>query len=159
MRSRLFEEILASTHDKPIEELRPEAENAYKYILQDEEFETPYGDSIEFTNKGKKELFWSIDNVLNGNIGKGATRTLAQNEDILDEILAIVSQLGEVTEEVKFVYKSDNQKPDIKPTVLGYEFYDCPVKIDGKRRILRMAVEVDKDKSRKFYYCFMPRNF
>jgi hypothetical protein len=155
----LFETIYAKTHDKTPEELFPEAEQAYKYVLEDQAFENEHGQPIEFTNRGKRELFWSIDQVMQGNIGKGATRPLSQNEDILDEVLAIVEKLGDVTEEARYKFKQENKKPEQKPLVKGYEFYDCPVVVDGERRNVRIAVEVEKDGTRQFYYCFITNNY
>jgi hypothetical protein len=157
MTSRLFERVLASTHDKSYDELRDEAEQAYKYVLEDETFERSDGKSVDFTAKGKNELFWSIDQVAKGNIGKGATRVLAQDEDILDEVLACVSKLGEITEEARYKFRELNKKPDRKPQVFGYEHFECPVIIDGRERLVNVTYEVDKQGKRQFYFDFIDK--
>jgi hypothetical protein len=154
--TRLFEKIYVSTHDKSEEELLNDAEQAYKYVLEDNSFRRKDGVKVEFTDKGKNELFWSISQVMNNNIGKGATKLLSQDKDILDEVLAVVSKLGEVTEEAEYKFRELNKKPDKKPNVKGYEHFECPVIIDDKERLVNITYEVSKSGKRQFYFDFIP---
>jgi hypothetical protein len=156
MMNKLFEKIYASTHNKSEEELLDDAEKAYKYVLEDNSFKRKDGVEVDFTDKGKNELFWSINQVMNNNIGRGATIPLSQDKDILDEVLAVVSKLGEVTEEAEYKFRELNRKPDKKPNVKGYEHFECPVIIDGKERTVNITYEVDKSGKRQFYFDFIP---
>lgn len=156
---RLFEEILdITTKDKSIEQQLDTAQKAYQYLLMDEKFRTKSGIPIRFTQRGFNEFFFSVESVLNNDIGKAASKIINRNAHEIDLLLSTVQHLGDIVANMNFDFYQRNQKPERKPDVRGYEYYTCPIVINGKRRKVKLAFEKlfqDKDKEGKYYYHFL----
>jgi hypothetical protein len=147
----LFERVYASTQDKPTDELMQDAERAYKYVLSGREVPRASDHRpIKFSDRGWRELSYSVDSVRAGDIGKAATKHI--KPELVDETLAVVPKLDDVVRDSTRTYYTRNKKPQAKPWVKGYEHSEAPVVIDGEEYDCDVALEVDRAGRAQYYY-------
>ena len=138
-----------------------DSQQFYKYMLEDHGFKTNKGMTVRFTDRGFRELFHAIENVMAGEefVGKGATKVVNQNAHEIDSLLATIQKLDDVVKDPQFhfEYEAPNRKRDRKPDILSYEHFTCPITINGKRRKLMLTFErkVDDRKRRDYYYHYL----
>ena len=158
---RLFEEIIAlKSPEKDDDEMVIEAKQAYEYLLMDEKFKTRNGYPIRFTQRGFKEFFYSVDQVMkyDKKARGAASNQVGRNAHEIGKLLATVSRLGDAVAQMTPEYYSKNKKPDKKPMVDGYQHCSCPILIDGKHRKLHLTFEIlktDKSRGGSYYYHFL----
>jgi hypothetical protein len=159
----LFEEIYIksreNTEQKPLDDLLEDAKKAYQYLLDGNRFWTNKGTPVRFSERGFNELFFSIEKVMGGSDDDiAATKLIKRNKHCLDDLLNTVSHLQDIVENMEFKFYQKNFKPEKKPDLRGYEYYECPVVIDGKKKKIRLAFEKrfkDKDKTAHYYYHYL----
>lgn len=153
---KLFEEIIDITSENVSLD---NAKKAYEYLLMDKEFTSKNGIPIRFTNRGFNEFFYSVEQVMNEENPRGAaTKLINRNKHEIEKLLATVQYLGDVVANMDFNFYQKNQKLEKKRDVRGYEYFSCPVNIDGKQRTVKLAFEKlfgDKNKEGKYYYHFI----
>jgi hypothetical protein len=162
---KLFEEIYIRSktrdNDVSLDDLLDEAKQAYKYLLDGHKFRTRNGYPVRFTQRGFNEFFYSVESVMNDDVGKAATKQINANKHCMDDLLNTVQYLGDIIETADFEYYSKNHKLDHKKEIKGYEHWNCPVIIDGKKKTVHIVLEKrfqDKDRAGTYYYHHLKLN-
>jgi hypothetical protein len=133
----------------------------YQYLLEDKQFRTKAGMPVRFTERGFKEFFWAVDQILNDgpHIGKGATSKIKRNKHEIEKLLSTVKVMDELIKDPEFQFEwgEHNKKKYQKPNIIGYEHFTCPVKIDDSNRRVHFVFEIaKKDRhTREYYFHFL----
>jgi hypothetical protein len=178
MTSHLFEDVLGRySHDVKVgpqrttkldrvlgteEEELEEAMSNFERGLEGNDFDGPNGMKIRFTHRGFKEFFDAVSRVMGGGVrdrwsGRlpGASNLISRfDSDKMEYLLASVEKLPSLLRNMSLKQSDRNEKRDKKPDVMGYDHYEAPIVINGKKLIANITVE-DREDSDDYYYHFL----
>lgn len=153
--SRLFEEILKI--NKVLEDEKEEYKAAHDKMAyyHDEIFANPSENiTIKITQRGCNEFLDAAFRILSGRKTerKGAARIMDKNSGHrMPELLSTVHELPEILKTMKKVsttpYVYGNKSP-----VRQMEYYEVPIKINGKTYTVNCALQDRTDDENKRYY-------
>ena len=159
----LFERVYAKSlegegdYKKPVRDVYKFAQNYFKRNFLDRTFKTKEGRDIKITERGFKELFFSIAEAMRGG-DKGAAnvfKSRADDENYWYDVLSIVVELDDIIGDMDFEYQKPNYKQFKKPDIEKYVTFSSDVELDGENHTVMIRVEVPHEGKPRYYFHYI----
>ena len=141
----------------PLNVAYAKARKYFESHLMGKTFRAKDGRNIALTERGFREFFFSVEEALRGG-EKAAAKIFAardyKEEDYAD-VLAVVTSLDKIIQDMEFETTRRNLKPDRKPDIKKYDTYDCEVDLDGDVQSCKIRVEVPFKGDNKYYFHYL----
>jgi len=159
---QIWERVNVESIDKKL--YNPSFREAYKFAEQyfkrnhlGKKVQTKDGKNISVTEKGFKELFWSISAALRGETAGAARIFSSRNDDddyMFDTLDTIIS-LEDILKDMEFEHSEKNYKPEKKPDIKRYDTYECEAELDDEIVNIKIRVEVPHEGQPRYYFHYI----